>query len=312
VRALVIGADGFAGRWLTRHLVETGDDVVGAVGPQFTGHDPPPGAVVSVDVTDARAVNGVIASARPDATYYLAGVSRRGSRDAISSAIGVSVTGAVGTLAGLSQHAPGSLLLFVSSAHVYEPALTPRNETAATEPTEVYGAAKLAGENALGVLAPISGVRLSIVRPFNHIGPGQREGFLVPTVASQLREVAMGRSASVTVGPIDDVLDFSDVRDVVRAYRAIAASGETGIWNVASGKGWLVRELIDQMVTHAGSGASVQSTRRPSDASPRTLIGDATKVRGLGWAPEHDVGETLREILDGYLANASPPPLHVD
>ena len=202
--------------------------------------------------------------------------------------------------------------MFVSSAHVYEPSPTPRNETAATAPTEVYGAAKLAAESALGLLAPISGVRLSIVRPFNHIGPGQREGFLVPTVAIQLRDVAMGRLESVTVGPIDDVLDFSDVRDVVRAYSAIVASGETGVWNVASGRGWLIAELIDQMVKHAGIDAAVQSTRRPLDASPRTLIGDATKLRGLGWAPEHDVGETLREILDGYLAEAAPPPLHVD
>ena len=312
MRALVIGADGFAGRWLARHLVESGDDLVAAVGPHFAGSEPLAGEVVAVDVTDERELARVIQAAKPEATYYLAGISRRGSRDAIGPAVAVSVTGSVETLAGLSEHAPGSLLLFVSSAHVYQSSPTPLDESAPTAPTEVYGAAKLAAESALGLLAPASGVRLSIARPFNHIGPGQREGFLVPAVASKLRDVAAGRSETVSVGPIDDVLDFSDVRDVVRAYRVIAASGEPGIWNVASGSGWLIGELIAHMVRLAGSGAEVVSSPRDSGAGPRSLIGDATKLRALGWQPERDLQETLREILDGYLADAGKSSAQMD
>jgi GDP-4-dehydro-6-deoxy-D-mannose reductase len=304
VRALVIGADGFAGRWLTRHLAESGDAVVAAVGPHFAGDQPEADEVVSVDVTDSASVSRMIQAAKPDATYYLAGVSRRGTRDAISAAANVTVAGSVGTLAGLSQYAHGSSLLFVSSAHVYESSPSPLDERASTRPMEVYGAAKLAAEQALGALAPLSGVLLAIARPFNHIGPGQRDGFLVPKVASQLRDVAMGRSVNVSVGAVDDVLDFSDVRDVVRAYRVIATSGQIGLWNVASGRGWLIDELIGQMVELAGGGIQVVSTPPPSRAERRTLIGDATKLRAIGWVPEHDLIVTLREIVDGYLIDA--------
>jgi GDP-4-dehydro-6-deoxy-D-mannose reductase len=312
MRALVIGADGFAGRWLTRHLAESGDAVVAAVGPHFAGDQPEADKVVSVDVTNAESVRSLIQAAKPDATYYLAGVSRRGTRDAISAAVNVTVVGSVGTLAGLSQYAPGSLLLFVSSAHVYESSPGPLDEGASTRPMEVYGAAKLAAEQALGSLAPLSGVGLAIARPFNHIGPGQRDGFVIPTVASQLRDVALGRSVNVSVGAVDDVLDFSDVRDVVRAYRVIATSGQPGLWNVASGRGWLIDELIGQMVELAGGGTEVVSTPPPSRTERRTLIGDATKLRALGWAPEHDLTATLREVLDAYLGDAEQRSAVVD
>jgi len=300
LRALVIGADGFAGRWLTRHLIDSGDQVVAGVGPHFAGDELAADEIVAVDVTDASALAIAIQAGKPDVTYYLAGVSSRESRDAIGSAVAVTITGSVGTLSALSEHAPGSRLLFVSTAQVYQPSPDPQDESAPAKPGDVYGTAKLAAEHALTTLADVSGIRLSIARPFNHIGPGQREGFLVPTVASQLRDVANGEATEVSVGAVDDVLDFSDVRDVVRAYRLIATSGDTGIWNVASGRGRLVKELIGQMVQLAGSNAEVISKAPASYAGPKTLIGDATKLRGLGWAPAHDISDTLRDVLDTY------------
>ena len=307
MRALVIGADGFAGRWLTRHLIDIGDEVVAGVGPHFVGGELAADEVVAVDVTDAAALGSAIQAGKPDVTYYLAGVSSRENRDAVGPAIAVTITGSVATLAALSEHAPGSRLLFVSTAQVYQSSPEPQDESAPAKPADAYGTAKLAAEKALSMLAGISGIRLAIARPFNHIGPGQREGFLVPTVAGQLRDVAKGDSTKVSVGAVDDVLDFSDVRDVVRAYRLIATSGEPGIWNVASGKGRLVKELIDQMVELADSEAEVIAATPASYAGPRTLIGDATKLRGLGWGPEHNLTDTLRDVLDTYL-----PTKHVD
>jgi GDP-4-dehydro-6-deoxy-D-mannose reductase len=117
---------------------------------------------------------------------------------------------------------------------------------------------------------------------------------------------------NVSVGAVDDVLDFSDVRDVVRAYRVIATSGQPGLWNVASGRGWLIDELIGQMVELAGGGTEVVSTPPPSRTERRTLIGDATKLRALGWAPEHDLTATLREVLDAYLGDAEQRSAVVD
>ena len=98
MRALVIGADGFAGRWLTRHLIDSGDNVVAGVGPHFAGDEPAADEVVAVDVTDPWALASAIKTGKPDVTYYLAGVSSRETRDAIRSAVAVTITGSAATL----------------------------------------------------------------------------------------------------------------------------------------------------------------------------------------------------------------------
>ena len=194
MRALVIGADGFAGRWLTKHLADMRRCRRGRGRPRLRrSRSRMPTRSLRVDVTDPATLDSVIQRANPDVVYYLAGVSKRGSREALASAVGVSVTGSVHTLTSIAQHAPGCRLLFVSSGYVYGSADEAQDETAAVAPTDVYGAAKLAAEGALRPLAQAGGVRLAIVRPFNHIGPGQKAGFLVPTVASQLSEVEAGR-----------------------------------------------------------------------------------------------------------------------
>ena len=300
MRALVIGADGFAGRWLTKHLVESGDEVVAGVGPHFSGPDPESARVVPVDVTDAAMVDSAIRAARPEVTYYLAGISGRGKREALASAIAVTVIGSAHVLTSLADNTTGSRLLFVSSSFVYRSSPEPQDEEQVPAPSEAYGAAKLAAEGALRPLAQAGGVGLAVVRPFNHIGPGQKPGFLVPTVASQLNELAAGARSQLTVGAVDDVRDFSDVRDVVRAYRLIATSPEGGTWNVASGVGVVIGDLIDRMIGLAGIPAQVVANPPARPSGPRALVGDASRLRAMGWQPTHALDDTLREVLDEH------------
>jgi GDP-4-dehydro-6-deoxy-D-mannose reductase len=307
MRALVIGADGFAGRWLTRHLVESGDTVTAGVGPSFGGSNPDADEVVGVDVRDPRSLDAAVERARPDATYYLAGVSKRGDREAVGTAVGVSVIGSALAVASLARHAPGSRLLFVSSGFVYRSSPEPQDEAAEPSPTETYGAAKLAAEAALWPLAGTTGIRLAVARPFNHIGPGQASGFLVPTVAGQLREIASGRQQALHLGAVDDIRDFSDVRDVVRAYRLLAVADEEGTWNVASGTGWVIRDVVDLMIGLAGVDAEVVPNP-PADAmGPRALVGDASRLRAMGWAPDYSLEQTLRAVLDDTLPDQVAP-----
>jgi len=302
VRALVIGADGFAGRWLTRHLLESGDLVVAGVGPGFAGSNPQANDVVAVDVRDPGSLDEAVERARPDVTYYLAGVSKRGNREALGSAVGVSVIGSALAFASVARHAAGSRLLFVSSGYVYGSSADPQDENAAPSPTETYGAAKLAAEAALGPLAGQSGIGLAIVRPFNHIGPGQAAGFLVPTVAGQLREIAAGRLESLSVGALDEIRDFSDVRDVVRAYRLIAVSDEEGMWNVASGMGWQISDVVALMLDLSGVRAEVVSSPPSARMGPQALVGDPSRLRAMGWVPEFTLEQTLRSVLDETLS----------
>jgi GDP-4-dehydro-6-deoxy-D-mannose reductase len=301
MRALVIGADGFAGRWLTRHLLASGDFVVAGVGPGFSGAKPDANDVVALDVRDPESLDSAVREARPDVTYYLAGLARRLHREALGPSVDVNVIGSAQAVTSLAEHAPESRLLFVSSGYVYRSSPQPQDETVPPSPTETYGAAKLAAELALWPLAKAAGIGLAIARPFNHIGPGQAPGFLVPTVAGQLREIAGGRQQAISVGAVDEIRDFSDVRDVVRAYRLLAVSGEEGTWNVASGTGRVIRDVIDLMISLAGADAEVVANPPVDAVGPRALVGDSSRLRAMGWAPEYTLEQTLRAVLDETL-----------
>ena len=194
MRALVIGADGFAGRWLIRHLAESGDSVIAGVGPNFVPPLPTIQKAISVDVQDARSVDAIVEQALPEITYYLAGITQRDRRDDIRASAAVSVSGSVHVLTSLNTYAPNSRLLFVSSGYVYGSSTRPQSEGAPAAPLDSYGAVKLATEEALQRLAPITSIELLIARPFNHIGPGQRGGFLIPSVAVQLRRISEGQT----------------------------------------------------------------------------------------------------------------------
>jgi GDP-4-dehydro-6-deoxy-D-mannose reductase len=297
VRALVFGADGFAGRWLTKHLADGGDIVLAAAGPRSTAAVPYADENVSLDVTDRAAVATVVGRFRPEVAYYLAGVSQRGSRDAVASAVDVTVIGSLNVLVALADDVPGARLVFVSSGYVYGPSSRARREEDEPAPVGVYAAAKLAAELALGSMAPEAGVHLVIARPFNHIGPGQRPGFLVPTVASQLRDVAAGQSRVIKVGSTGDIRDFTDVRDVVTGYRLIAQAGAEGsVYNIASGTGHRVRSVIEIMMRLAGVEAEVQSVDE-SDVRIESLVGDASRLETLGWSRQYSLEDSLRAAL---------------
>jgi GDP-4-dehydro-6-deoxy-D-mannose reductase len=299
VRALVVGADGFAGRWLVRHLSDSGDTVAAAVGPRFSPPLDAAATIRPIDVRDETSLTRFIAESEPQAIYYLAGVSQRGSRDTVSAAAGVSVVGGVNTLIGAAGLGSGVRMLFVSSGYIYRDTDSPLGEEGPTRPTSIYASAKLAAEDALRRLAPPSGVELIIARPFNHIGPGQRGSFVVPTVVQQVRDVADGRSSAIRVGPVDSVRDFSDVRDVVRAYRVLATEGRAGeTYNVASGTGTVIRDLIDMIMEIAGVSAEVISSQPAAgDNQPRSLIGDARKLIALGWRPTFSLRQTVADTL---------------
>jgi GDP-4-dehydro-6-deoxy-D-mannose reductase len=302
MRALVIGADGFAGRWLVRHLAETGDSVVAAAGRHATQPVPLAAEQASVDVRQRATVARVVKAASPEVVYYLAGISQRGRRDALESAIDVSVGGSLNVMTAVARHAPGCRLLFVSTGYVYASSPRPRSEQSPTRPIGAYAAAKLAAENALLRLGPEAEIPVVIARPFNHIGPGQRPGFLVPTVVSQLSDVARGNAETIQVRTITDTRDFSDVRDVVRAYRLVATEGKAGtIYNIGSGEGRTVVALIDELLRLSGIKAPVASEPGHSDGrGPASLIADPTKAKSLGWSPTFGLQDTLRAVLQEY------------
>ena len=308
MRALVIGADGFAGRWLLRHLVESGDEVAAAVGPGY-GAEPLPADLepLRLDVRDPDGVRRVVTSSQPEVIYYLAGVSRAGARDDLELAVGISVHGALNTLTAAAGLDGPIRLLHVGSSHVYAlpPDETPIDEHAPVRPTSVYGAAKAAAESALRYLGAAAGGEVIAVRAFNHIGPGQQGGFVVPSLVRQVIEIERGvREPVIRAGNLDARRDFTDVRDVVRAYRLAALHGVRGeAYNVASGQAVSVQEVLDMLLRLRSVHAEVNRDPELSRAGEPTtaMVGDAGKLSALtGWHPEIPFAQTLADVLASH------------
>jgi GDP-4-dehydro-6-deoxy-D-mannose reductase len=301
VRALVIGADGFVGRWLVRHLTEHGDEVTRLVGPRWRP-DEADAEAHQVDVTDSDRVTRLISANPPTVVYYLAGVSQAERRESVRLATEVSVVGILNVLTACAEFAP-MRLVHVGSALAYPPqGETAIDENVALAPDGIYGAAKAVAETACLTIGPQVGIEVIAVRPFNHIGPGQSSSFVVPSLARQVAAIPRGSAdAVIRTGNVDVRRDFTDVRDVVRAYRCLAERGVAGeIYNVASGTAPSIREILETLLDIAGVQATLaEDPDLVRDAEPMVMKGNAAKLRkATGWQPEVPLRETLSDVLD--------------
>lgn len=309
MRVLVTGADGFVGRHLLRLLAhEGGHDVVAGyypvAGPATAG-EAARVPQVPLDVTSGTTIERVLADHRPEWVFHLAAQSSvsRSFADPLGT-WEINATGTLRLAEALRAMLPeGSRLLVVSSAEVYGAVPAehqPIVEGMPLRPSTPYGASKAAAE--MAALQAASGEELEVViaRSFNHTGPGQDERFVFPSMARQLVRMRRGgQEAVLRVGNLDVERDFLDVRDVVRAYRLLMERAEDGgVYNVCSGVSRSLKEIVGKLVELSGTGARLEvdpDRFRPVDLP--VLYGDAARLRRLGWTPEREIEQTLRDLL---------------
>lgn len=296
MKALVTGAGGFVGQTLVAHLRSKGDEVVAV----DRTHGP--------DVTDAAAVRDVLERERPDAVYHLAAVTHIGaSWDAPLEVFRINAEGTLNVLAA-SRAAGVDRVLVVGSADEYgavRPEDLPLTEDAPLRPLTPYGASKVAAEYL--ALQVFLGERLGVirVRAFNHTGRSQPDRFMVPSLARRIAAAERENRKEIPIGSLEPVRDFTNVEDVVAAYRLLVERGEPGeVYNVCSGVGHSVAEVADHLLglaRHAIELVPDPSLLRPVEV-PR-LVGDNTKLRAAtGWAPAIPFEETLAQILERWRA----------
>jgi GDP-4-dehydro-6-deoxy-D-mannose reductase len=196
----------------------------------------------------------------------------------------------------------GARILLTGSAAVYAGAEAPIDEGGALAMRSPYAMSKLAQET-LALRAPQEdGLDVVVARAFNHTGPRQPPAFAAPSFARQIALIERGAvEPTIRVGNLDAARDFTDVRDVVRAYELLMARGTSGeIYNVASGIGRSMRSILDLLVAESRIQVAVEvdpSRLRPSDTP--MLAGDAGKLRSAtGWAPAIAFEQMLRDLLD--------------
>jgi GDP-4-dehydro-6-deoxy-D-mannose reductase len=307
MRALVTGAAGFAGRHLCAALAAAGHDTLAAGLPD--GGAPAGASWRDLDVTDAAACREVLGAAQPGWVFHLAGFAHVGRAEAApDDCLRVNLGGTRAVLAAALACEPRPRVLLISSAEAY--GRVPEREQPIAEdrplrPATAYAASKAAAEMA-GHHAAARGLDVVILRPFNHVGPGQSDDFVTSAFAHQLARIEAGaQEPLLRVGNLSAVRDIADVRDVVAAYVRAAEAGRAGeTYNVTSGRAVAVRELLDTLCSLARVPVRVEidpARLRPVDVP--LFHGSGEKLaRETGARIGLDLPRTLGAVLDYWRA----------
>lgn len=312
MRAFITGATGFAGAHLVELLLAAGYDVAALVHaatshqalPDADGVRPYPG-----DLLDAASLTAAMRDARPDVVFHLAGQAypaRSWGDPALTLAIN---TGGTATVLEAAVAAGGPRVVVVTSAEIYgvlDADQMPITEATAPQPRHPYGVSKLAA----GLLASVYWQRYGLpvveARPFNHIGPRQAPGFVVPDFAAQLAAIRLGQQPpEIHVGNLDTQRDFTDVRDVAAAYKLLGEGGEPGeAYLICSGRPVSIRDLLDEMLDLAGVDVTVTfdpARMKPSDTP--CIYGSYDKLHArTGWSPNIPLRQSLADALADWEA----------
>jgi GDP-4-dehydro-6-deoxy-D-mannose reductase len=312
VKILITGVDGFAGGHLARHLLES---------PELTVHGTTllptdqhrtlakEGALLrQVDLTNAADVLALLEELAPDDIYHLAAQSFvPRSFENPWETLQNNIQGQLNVLHGVATIGLNARVLVVGSSEEYGPVRpdeVPITEEQPLCPANPYSVSKVA-QDMLGLQYFIShGVRAIRVRPFNHIGPGQSERFVAPAFACQIAAIEQGqREPVIYVGNLSGKRDFTDVRDMVRAYRLLMEKGQPGeVYNIGAGETHSIQELLDILLSLTAIPIKVETDParvRPLDVP--IVVCDARKMReATGWGTTIRFEDTLRDILDDW------------
>ncbi len=310
-KALITGVAGFAGGFLAEYLLSAENfEVVGTYLSddqlKFAQYIKGKVKLKKLDLLDAQETSILVKETKPDYVFHLAALtSPSESFGNPSLTITNNVAAQVNLLEAIRESAVDATILIVSSADVYglvDKADLPIDEQTPLMPVNPYAVSKLA-QDFLGLQYYLSyGLKIIRVRPFNHIGPRQSARFVVPSFAKQIAEIEKGKVEKViSVGNLYSKRDFTDVRDMMRAYLLALDKGQPGeVYNIGSGTSHKIQEILDMLLSLSSEKITVEIDKnkfRPKDEPE--LICDRTKfTQKTGWEPKIDIMQTLRDTLD--------------
>ncbi len=290
---LVTGLSGFVAQHIQRHLRDSSWELLDTAG---------------INLLDVASLDRCLLAHCPDAVIHLAGQtfvpeSFREPRSTFE----VNLLGTLNLLQALKRRGFGGTFLYVSSGDIYgqlSESDLPVDEQLIPRPRNPYAVSKVSAELLCRQWSYTEPWRIIIARPFNHIGPGQREDFVISGMARQLVRIRKGLQAPrLAVGDIDVTRDFLDVRDVIDAYLHLLHRGGNGeVYNVCSGTERRIRDLIIQLAGLAGVEVElVQDQARLRPSEQRRVVGCSRKIQEeTGWKPGISIMETLQSVLSDW------------
>ncbi len=312
MRVLITGIAGFVGPHLARHVAGAAPEaeIYGLIWPGDTSPPPPGVHTVKGDLTDRPSLEAALGEAAPDLIFHLAAASSvKTSWQHPHQAFEINVVGTVNLFQALQTLDLRPKTIVISSAEVYgriEGDEQPIREETPLQPVSPYGGSKAAQDLAAYQYFEHCGLPTVRLRPFHHTGPGRPSNFVASSFAQQIAQIEAGlNSPRLLVGNLDAIRDFSDVRDIVRAYWLAALHAEPGkAYNICSGNGISIGRLLEILLDQSSVEVTVEvdpDRLRASDIP--FLVGDNNRfVETTGWQPQIPIDNTLANLLDWWRA----------
>lgn len=315
-KALIIGAAGFVGGYLIKELQEAWGMETAATKLPNEELSVPGTEVYDLNILNKDDISALLNGVKPDYIFHLA------AQSSVAVAwrnpgltVDVNVKGAIHVLDAVRELDYAPRILLIGSGEEYGhllPGEVPVREGNVLRPGNLYAATK-ACQNMVGsIYAQAYQMKVMMVRAFNHIGPAQLPIFVIADFCKQVAEIEAGlKEPVIKVGNLDARRDFTDVRDVVKAYAGLAQKGTAGeTYNVGSGKSRRIGDILKLIISMASVPISVEvdpARLRPIDVP--VIEADITKLHEItGWQPRIPFETTVRETLDYWRVEALMQP----
>jgi len=309
MRCLVTGISGFAGSHLAELLLREGYEVYGTIRcrsrMENIEHIKKDLHLIEVDLRDSLSMDLALAQARPDYVFHLAAQSYVPmSWKAPTDTIDTNVVGTINLFEAVRKLGIGTKIQFAGSSEEYGMVLPyecPIIEENALKPLSTYGVSKVAGDRLSYQYVKSYGMRIVITRAFNHSGPRRGECFVTSNFAKQIAEIENGAEPIIMVGNLSAMRDFTDVRDMVRAYLLAIQKCQYGVpYNICSGQSVSIRSVLAMLMSMSKTRITIEEDAnrlRPSDVE--LLQGDCTRFKeATGWERSYTLEETLEDLLN--------------
>lgn len=305
MRVLVTGATGFVAPYLVKELLKRGGYQVSLTSNEDGSLDIDGSTfnVISCNIADGDSVRCLIEEVRPEVIFHLAAISHVGhAQSNLDQVFKVNVEGTYNLASAMTEVMGRGSFLFVSTSLVYdEPGDNKAlDENSPVGPRNAYGHSKLAAEKILGLFE--HSLNVYLVRSFNHTGPGQASNFVCPSFASKVKSIP--DLGTIKVGDLSAIRDFTDVRDVVRAYvEIVEKQPDQKLWNIGSGNATAISSVLESFVAISGKNIEViQEFDESRKTEQNNVVCDPSLANEvLHWAPQISLDQTFKEIFDSAI-----------
>ena len=289
MKVLISGSSGFVGQHLVDEIKKTTHQFI----------DLP----IEIDICEADSVESFIHEHSPDVIFHLAAISAIPECEKnFKKALEVNVLGTENILNSARKLSSPPKIIFISSANVYgivSDEELPLNETSLVKPNNNYAITKVMAEELVKKYERDTKTSCVIFRAFNHVGPGQTENFVIPSFIKQVADIKKGtQSPKMRVGNLTAKKDFSDVRDIVKAYVKAIDSG-SGVYNLGSGNIYSVEEILAKIISYGGEEVQVEIDPERYRENELPVLSTSTKKanQDLDWQAKISIDQSIADIF---------------